>query len=821
MSGDIATKKIFFRAFMALITMTICITEAAANDSSGFTLEEVIVTAQKRESSLQDTAVAVTAIGSETLENFAVADITDITAFTPNANLAEFGAWPGSFSPYIRGLGVADIEPGIDPVIATFVNGIYLPTIAGSVVDTFDIESIEVLRGPQGTLFGRNTTGGAILINSKRPGDKNGFELEFGAGSYGLTESKLAADIVISESLRSRFVGTRVKSDGYYDLHRLNNSLEYAAVLFDIPDAPIPTGTDISTEDYGGKDLFTFRSTFVWEPSDSFDSTLIIDYVDDNSQGEGLVNQLSREDAVSILPAEFGGGPRFLNASLMNGLGLLFPETTELVGIYFGERGDNYDLLIGSEEIFFEQETLALSWENNWQLGAGTLTSLVGWRNYETSSFGLGDDHVFSTSDVGNGQDVEAQSLELRYASDQDARFSFIAGFYYGDSEFDRVLSLGDGSALSANTMMHQEAQSMALFAQTRFSITEQLILTAGARYTEEEKEAAIGSGLFAPGFGFFESNCSGTTFTPGLGARTPVSLLGNLDGCENTFVDDEDWSSFGPQIGVEYLTDNGNLFYISYQRAFRSGGFNGRTFFGNYGPYDEEQVDNIELGMKTEFWDGKARLNAAIFNAKYDDYQVDLLSAGVETQIANAAELDIKGAELELTLIPVSTLMLVASVGYLDTGYESFAADVANAAGLPFPDGIPDLDLTDFGIGLRRSPDLTYSLGIVYDINMNDLGDIRLSFNYNYIDDLVHVTNGNPRANQDGYGNLKTSIRWDSSNESWYANLYAKNLTDEQEFGSGSSATSLLPDGSYTGSPVWLVPNAPRELGINIGYKY
>ncbi len=697
-------------------------TAFAQDDSSASSalLEEIVVTARKREESILDVPIAITAFNSDQLDVLKVRDIQSLSVGMPNVAFDDIGTTRGVANFSIRGLGINSSIPSIDPTVGTFVDGVYLGTNAGVVFDVFDLESVEVLRGPQGTLFGRNVTGGAVLLNSARPSEE--FEGKIkgsveGGGedpNYYLMGSFGGA---VSDTFAAKISFYTNQDDGYFLNQNTGNAL-------------------------GEQDTVSVRPVIVWTPSDNLSITAIYDYFD--SSGDGPASQNHR-----------------------NGFGV----TNQLTDF---SRNSN-DVSI-DEEGFLETRSDFFRTITELDIGSGTITNVFGYRTMEQT--GLLDVDATPQSLFHSLTAINADQIsnELRYAGELSDNLQITTGVYYFKNELsydENRRLLGELAppgffALSQDGGGDYEVETLGLFFSADYSINDRLTLNAGLRYTDEEKSADIASLV--------------------RNVNAPCSVV--ADQCPFDFRDTESWSNTSPKIGFTYDFNDDSIAYAHWTRGFRSGGYNLRNTaidtvnFGP-GPFDEETVSNLEIGFKTRLASG-GRISGAIFQNKIDDMQREINLpdpiAGVVQVIRNTADATITGAEFDGLFPLTDSLILNASVGYIDPEYDTVRFDLNG-------DGV--LNGADRELDLPRAAELTYAIGLTLDSDIGNWGSAVSRISYSYRDESAYTDNN--RGFIDELGILDAGIDFRSADGKWSFGIFGKNLTDEVKFGGDTQLPSLL----------------------------
>ncbi|WP_237065703.1 TonB-dependent receptor [Microbulbifer guangxiensis] len=642
----------------------------AAEGAVGTIMEEVQVTARKRAEAerLQEVPVAATAFSGEQLEALQTKDLQSLSFKMPNVQLDDIGTVKNTANFTVRGLGVNSSIPSIDPTVGVFVDGMYMGINAGVVTDLFDLEGIEILRGPQGLLFGRNVTGGAVVIRTARPTEE--FSSKFKVSTTDNLDSIAAASIngAISETVNGRLTA-------YY-----NNDQGWFENVF--------TGDD----DLGASDTWFVRPSFSVALSES--AELLVRMEHGRMDSDGVV-------------AQNRGQPIFAPDG-----SLVAPGAQQIAGLFGVTDWDNSDdsfEVAQNERGFQEDEWSQVITEFNQDVafGNGTITNILAWRSYD--AVGLGDiDSLPITAFHANTRVEQSQlSNELRYAG----RFgptALTTGVYWFDQDLtyleNRILPLSAPGGLDWTGGGNQDHQAMGVFAQADIDLNESWVLTLGGRYSTEDKDAQI--------------------------ATIPVDLC-TLDGCAAyDFDDSESWNAFTPKVGLQWnLADNAQL-YSFWTKGFRSGGYNMRnTGPGELpGPTDQEEQTSFEIGGKAEWLDGRLRTNFALFHNTIEDMQrEENLSnpfVGVVQIIRNTADATIRGAEFEAMAVASDNLLFTLNAGYVDGDYDKVLGDISGDGVVNQVDlglDIPRLAPWTYGVGLVHD----LSLGSVGTLTS------RLNFNH------------------------------------------------------------------------------------------
>ncbi|MEM9313627.1 MAG: TonB-dependent receptor, partial [Pseudomonadota bacterium] len=597
-------------------------------------LEEVVVTARKREEASQDVPLSISAFNSDQLDALKVRNLTDLAVSMPSVVLDEIGTSRGYANFSIRGIGINSSIPSIDPAVGVVIDGVYLGTNTGVVFDNFDIQSLEVLRGPQGTLFGRNVTGGAVLLNTKVPTE----EFEFNArASYEFPEDGGASSILQGSI-----------SGGLTDT--LSAKL---AVYYNDDQGALVNGFDGS--DHGAYEQTIIRPVVAWRPTDTFEVIARYEYQDIENDGPSAQTH-TNGDGIPGTPINF-------------------------------DR-DSFDFSIdepGSGTLEIDTFNLTV----NWDVAGGTVTNIFAIRDQENLTNADIDAQPIWLFHSDTFSTYEQWSNELRYNGlFLDDRMNLTTGIYLFESElaYDenrRLLGVATGGALPALNQEgggYLDVESVGVFASADYDLSDQLTLTFGLRWTQEDKDVRS-TNVALPNPACYIGSPNGPSYAPATVE------------CVSDFVDDESWSFISPKLGFMYHINDGSRVYGSVTQGYRSGGYNLRNTeipigtgpdglpiyeFGP-GPFDEEEVTSWEIGYKSEW--SRGQLNVSAYFTQIEDQQreVNLPSetAGVLQLIQNTADTDIMGIEVDGTFAITDSFTVLASVGVIDAEYTDVRFDL------------------------------------------------------------------------------------------------------------------------------------------------
>lgn len=744
-----------------------------AQSNPGAQLEEVVVTARKRSESLQDVPVAITALSAGMIERGNITSIVDVKKLAPNVEMVEQPFAGAALSASIRGIGLDDLEKTFEPTVAVSIDGVFLASSAGANVDLFDVESIEVLRGPQGTIFGRNTIGGVINITRTKPTKEFGVRMEATLDEFNRQDFKAVVNMPLGDRGGIKIGGRSLTSDAFTDnVTRGEDN---------------PDNRDLASSTVSILYDFTenFTAQFTWDNYN--DNTRLVDQLNISSRGNDPTSpDFNPADAPFQGANAFATfGPAFSSVASGDLSAANDYETTYSGGKFMSTiQGNNYTLAldgaIGNHTVKLitarseTRETMDIcSW------GAPTAGSLF--------PFGTGtadnpaDQPCFFP--VLREQEFEQASTELQINSDFSGPLNYVAGLYYLTSK--APFETGPVQIIKSN----QDLDARAIYAEFTYDFNENWGLTAGARYTEEEKD-------------FF--------------VQTPAGDFS--EGSDFEFEDDE----ITYRVILERNLDFG-MAYASYSTGFRSGGFNSRgTTPNSVGPYGSESVDTIELGIRSEWFDNRLTVNATYFDSVYKDKQEQVVTAGdgsfifdgqpedcggpTCTFVFNAGEVESSGIEIEAMALVADALTIRASLGTLDADYSKFdyagLGDIADRAQVTY------------------APELTYNLGAEYVLQALG-GEVILNGNFKYTDDswgradfATYDYEYGPDILIDSFKvlDLSATYRHALSEGMFTARLYGTDVLED-----GGRIARPFDAGSFAFAA--LVPR--RTFGLTLGYEF
>jgi iron complex outermembrane receptor protein len=722
---------------------------APAQESAGAenAIQSIIVTARRREETLQDTPIAVTALSGDALENRQIVSTTDLDKVAPNLQFHSYGTLTGNNSAaqvFIRGIGQTDATPAVDPGVGVYIDDVYMGRSVGGAMDFRDIANVQVLRGPQGTLFGRNTVGGAVLISTNAPGENAGNSVRVGVGDDNLRELFGAFDMPIGDAWSARFsVGARQR-DGY------------VTRAFD--------GRDL-----GDEDMATGQFGVRWEPSDSLSLTLRADYTNEDENGSPFVFQTMNEAATFVGAASQAAGCPDMVDPLPPPV-LVGPTPDPRCGNDAQSLGpfNNGGTYLATSTLENRGTSLVVDWDLN---DTFSFKSITADRTLDWTGTRDADNTPLLILHTNYNSKSEQQSQELQALVDTE-RFDGVIGLYYFDEDsFDRLLvPLGNPGTSYDTQRVSMDDTARAVFTEWTYSFAGGFAVSAGLRRTEETK------GLQATMFNVAPATApeppAPTALCPFAGP--PPSQTGCLFIGTNRFANE--FSATTASASAQYRFNEKAMAYVSWAEGFKSGGFNQRYNAAPPGnapiAFEPETAETIEVGVKLDPTD-KLRVNVALFSSDYDDIQMTY-RLGVVPLLFNAGVASIDGGEIELDFAPTQNFRFDMSFGFLDSGFDSITPPP------PFGPVTPTATAT-LSSSLPFTPERQAHLGASYSFRVGN--DWRLTPRA----DVSHTAsqffdagNSVEIAQTDDVTLVNLSVALESGDDRWRLMLSGFNLTDE-----------------------------------------
>ncbi len=721
-------------------------------------LEEVVVSARRREESLQDVPISIVALGSEALEMRGVQRLEDLGLHVPNIVLMGGGATgetSGNF--HIRGI----------PGIATYVDGVWQSTDAGLMtMNVVEVERIEVLRGPQGTLFGKNSTGGAIQYVTRLPGEEFGARVDLTAGSYDRRDVVAAVDVPLSDNFFAKFTGAQLYRDGFI--------------------TSLTTGRK-----FGDMNDRLMRADFLWDPSDRTRFRFIAETTDLNRNGSARTLEEIR--LTNARPRAYNtAGYQFDNLSHVSG----FP------GGEVGKWETKSDVTVDGYVSDLKRFTMDVEWDLTDNL---TLKSITGWRDLEDRVYIDWDAAEITLIEDDRWRRNDQLTQEFQLQGTVGDRVNFVAGLYWwneesaerqfrwtftefrtGELSMAAVQAVEPGFTFTpGNTDVYTGAETSgrAIFGEANIALTDRLELTVGIRFNDEETEN-------------FE-------FT---GTEVQLPALPNTDPVGNVFAGIKelagkaDFDSTTPRVSLAYDWRDNVMVYASYAEGFGAGGINVNPVLGIV-PYGPEELSNYEIGLRSDWWDGRLRLNVTAFDSEWEGIQLsqappDPNNPGLSIPfpiIVNAAQADATGLEIETTWNIGDHWRVDAAAAWLDTNYTNPG------------------DATQIQLDTRfaYAPEKSYSVGAQYAATLGNGGNLIARVDYGWMDDYQRSREIRFQSIQEAFGLTSARLVYEPPSQDWRVSLFGTNLSNQKYLNSGMVSGAFSIDAATVGRP--------REVGASL----
>jgi len=753
---------IFFAALMAsaIPAQNLLAQEGEEAERAAGGLEEVMVTARRIEESLQDTPISISAFSAEGLEQRNLHSTELLDQVTPNLQFTNNTTLAGNNNSsvvFIRGVGQTDPTATVDPGVGLYIDDVYMGQSVGGTMDFRDISNVEILRGPQGTLFGKNTVGGAVLLTTKEPGDEFGGRVRLGAGSDSMTDVFVALDAPFSDTVKSRWTFGRRTQDGYV--------------------TRVQTG-----EDLGDTDTFTFTGKITWESSERFSGKVQFDYTEADENGNPFVFAASNESATfqkvasadAGCPGMEGGWNSVPSVPLIN---------DDRCANDFQNKGPYANN--GTNPIESKLKNYGGSLHLNYQINdAWAFKSVTSHRKLQWEGIRDADNTplIILHTDYDSDGDQTSQEFQFLFGADD---MNGVVGLYWFEEEYDDIVYVqlnppppgiqeDSDDAITKN-------ENWALFTQWTWRVSDEMSLTLGGRYTEDTK------GSIPDQFNYANPSDK----------YLPVRLY------EDTFT------NFSGSATAAYQVSDDAMVYLSYSEGFKGGGWNSHfnvpqtpeqlTRFHAFGP---EEVATWEFGFKTDLADNTLRLNGSVFTSDYDDLQFTY-RVGVAPYLANAGKASIDGAELEWTWVPNENWTVTGGIGVLDTSVDTLRAIEGTGIGVAVGNKLP------------FSPDMTGNLGIAYNATRNGW-EFSPRVDFFYSDSVFFDANNTVETSQtSSFSTVNLSMGFGPENGNWDVLLSVFNANDELYATGGNS--SLTTGSGYAE----IAYARPREYFVFVNFDF
>ncbi|MEN3953183.1 TonB-dependent receptor [Iodidimonas sp. SYSU 1G8] len=721
-------------------------------------IDQVMVTARKREESLQDVPVAVTALDKASLDRYAVSDLVSAAKMTPQLTINAGGSNAGAIL-YLRGIGSGG-NLGFDQTVGTVIDGVFYNRARWMQQAFMDMERIEVLKGPQALYFGKNTPAGVVIVTTADPGDE--FE-GLARLSYEIEAREWIGEAMASMPLSDKF-GVRIAAR-FTDMRGWMKNVAQSQFGVDPQGFPVIPGP---AHLYNSSEEFTGRITAKWTPTDNFDATLKFQGNTTKNAGQNTMNQKIGCQGPGGTPQPVFGVPDPFDDCK--------PDFKISKSDAPPELAANAPFDFRGGVPFTDYESYNGSLLVNYDMGGVTLTSVTGWNWYKNASSDNQDYSAAGQIWASEIEEYEVFSEELRLLSDFEGPLNFMLGAFYQDSNFDYDLQADiaplpadpvTGSYFSFRRPSRQDGRSWSVFGEVIWEIVPQLELSAGARYSNERKVSTVQN------------------------AYIHTLLAGALTGqrFDDTFLD----SNVSPQATLTWKPTDDLTLYGAYKTGFKAGGFS-HTAVLVQGinldrlTFDSEKVEGFEIGAKATLLDGRLQLSSAAYRYDFKDQQVSAFDAETTSfTIENAARTRTTGVELDAIYVATDQLQLRGNVAYNRARYRDFLGPCF--AGQTQEEGCNQLVNPNTGFPTSQdlsgkhppiSPDWNLSLGFTYDWNLSNYLGFSIASDVRYVSSYPLLPENRPDLFQDGYITVDAVARLYSLNDRWELALIGRNLTNE-----------------------------------------
>jgi iron complex outermembrane receptor protein len=798
-----------------LTSLAVAMGAALGSSLATAQIEEIVVTAEFREENVQATPIAITAVTGAMLEARSQTNIFEVANQAPNVSLKPGGQARSGMVAFIRGIGQADFIAALEPGVGIYVDDVYYSQLTGSLLDLLDLERVEVLRGPQGTLSGRNSIGGAIKLYSKRPGDDDGGgNVQVGYGSYNQVDVRGSGDFtLIEDTLYARVAGASRNRDGYVDV------LDFGCVL---PSSGAPINRQANgckIDELGNQVYTTGRASVRWIASDDIEVFVNADFLNDSSNASANTLLWGDRSAIEANPGNptISVGNQYyrnhayvpygqyrnpqlpFNDAYVSFTNFADVNTGNVIG--GGDPAPRVDvpwlpLFLPSRNTI---DQWGLSAQVDWTLNDQTsITSISSYKEYDTWMTWDSDNSPLPVTMLDNRLDHWSLSQELRLnGALEDIDYTLGAFYFKQQNHYEARVVLPYAALDFIHGPDPTPSTTWALFANGTWNVTDQFSLSAGIRYSDEYKSYTHfrhnpdGSDVAAPGQPGFPIN---------------VRVLG-VNGLTAVFQDERtDW-----RLAADYQINDDLMVYASASTGYKSGGVNPRPFFPQQlNVFEPETLLSYEFGFKSTLLDSSLRLNGAVFFTEYEDIQLTLNECEVPAFIdpdgisapcakpANVGNADISGVELEVEYFLTDDFFIDGAISTLDFEYTDVNPLALRGSTIPALDMITPY-----------TPELKWSLGAQYNHQLSSRGQLSFRVDAAFQDD-VHTspTNNNLDIIED-YTLYNARLWWTSPSEDWEISLEGQNLGDTVYFHTLFEQAGSV--GQVTGNP-----GLPRTWRIN-----
>jgi len=752
-------------------------------------LEEIVITATKRSAGLQDVPISVTVMQGQTIAEKGLTGLGDLSAYMPNLTITE---GPSSTNLFIRGVGSGS-NFGFEQSVGTFVDGVYFGRGRSARNRFLDIERVEVLKGPQSTLFGKNTVAGALNITTAAPtADFESFlEASYRSELEGIKLKGMISG-AITDTLTGRLVMQKYEDTGYVK----NNAAG---------------GKDAPQQDSSG-----IRARLSWDATENLRFDLKVESAEFDV--EGRMSTISKANPFATSLYQTYGDP----------------------GFEAGFDYNQWDLSFDDEGIWDDTQSNIYQLTAEYNIGDSTLRSITAFTDYEFKNELDADLSPLKLISRGRHETHEQFSQEILWSSSVGHNISYLAGAYYQTEELENqrrtrvalsavppieqsilgALATPGSPPLPSTSIdaaipsqFQQDADTWSVFTDFTISFTDQLHLTAGIRYSEDHKEVEKQGDIV---------NLSGVLPDSSLESLYSPAALGFAT--VHSYQLERDEEHVTGRAVLQWDVDTDTMFYLSWSNGYKSGGFDEDNALGNldFAEFEDESVVSVEIGSKLILLNGRGRLNLALFQSEYEDVQVSTFDGNSAYVVGNAAETEVRGFEADLEFAVTDKLSISSSIAWLDATYKSFSDAVCNedqAIEFELQNGTRAGCTQDLGgQPLQYAPDYSFSFSADYATAITDNLNLELSLDYLWTDDVETANNLDEHLRQDSHSKINARIGLLDSNGDWSLALIGRNLTDERTFASGGEVPLAASGFSKT---YFRHIDPPRSVEISLRYNF
>lgn len=731
-------------SFPSLLGATALLLATEAASSQTLMLEEIMVTAQKREQDLQEIPAALVAFSGSSIEEAGWRNVGQVQDAVPSLEIGGESKMRPFVS--IRGVGTRKFDIGTDGSVGLFIDEIYNSRFTSIMGTLLDVERIEVLKGPQGTLYGRNTIGGAINIISRQPSDELEGRLSARVGNYDLWEiGGTVSGPLAGDSLLARLSASTSEQDGVYD--------------------------DTVSGENGNEKRSSARLSLVFRPNDDWDLNFIGDY--SSNESDAVLTDVQPGEVFGVL--------------------LISPADPRVPAVVADGQKDRYSNAFGRPG-YYDQEMTQLSFKAKHQGEAFDFLSITSYTDEEYSEARDFDGTVLGGWDFFVDQESDQFSQEFRFSSvgggfgTLDDRLNWVFGLYYFEDDAQRsdaVETTPDsvlyfpplgGAPDVTSFFVDLDTTSYAAYGQATYAITENLNLTVGLRYSDDEKDFIY------------------TALTD-----TPVPPVAASFQVEDTLS----YDSTDPRVTLDYHINENSMIWATYSTGYKSGGVQIAvgTPEAALKSFDPEELTNYEIGFKSELWDRRLQLNASAFMYEYKDQQMQsivLINGAPVALTENAAKSDMNGIEIDMLALLTESLTLDLKYAWLDAEFDSFVAADGDYSGNKMP----------------AAPEHAASIALTHVTALDSWGELTLNVRYAWKDDQYFNFRNNELSFQESYGIVNLGAWWDLPDEKTRIRVYCDNCGDEEYM----HTFTAFPDPFGGGRRTWAYG---RQYGMELSYNF